>query len=249
MSSRAPAIPGPRAGANTPSADTRRARCALWRPGSGADSRGDGRSAPHPGGSAHGNRDASICTARTSRVIGPRAPRPCSFSRAEPIHAWRRHSRRGPLVFPWFGAHTGHPSAPDHGFARIAEWTVESVDRVGDGVDDHARARASDATRATGPPSSADLSRAGPGDARAHARGREPPTTPSPSRRRCTRTSPSATCERVGARAGGPAYVDKTDGMRRKARGRPVARAARPTGSSSARRARARWPIPSSAGG
>ena len=39
-----------------------------------------------------------------------------------------------PLVFPWFGARAGHPTAPDHGFARICEWTVESVERAGDGV-------------------------------------------------------------------------------------------------------------------
>ncbi len=38
-----------------------------------------------------------------------------------------------PVVFPWFGARAGHPTAPDHGFARIAEWTVEAVAQPGDG--------------------------------------------------------------------------------------------------------------------
>ena len=39
-----------------------------------------------------------------------------------------------PIVFPWFGPHVGHPRAPDHGFARISEWSVQSVDCVGAGV-------------------------------------------------------------------------------------------------------------------
>jgi glucose-6-phosphate 1-epimerase len=37
-----------------------------------------------------------------------------------------------PVVFPWFGARAGDPSAPDHGFARTREWTVESVERPDD---------------------------------------------------------------------------------------------------------------------
>jgi len=39
-----------------------------------------------------------------------------------------------PVVFPWFGARAGHPSAPDHGFARISEWAVEGVGESPDGV-------------------------------------------------------------------------------------------------------------------
>src|SRR5262245_34449098 len=39
-----------------------------------------------------------------------------------------------PIVFPWFGPRAGDPTAPDHGFARTSEWTVASVERVGDGV-------------------------------------------------------------------------------------------------------------------
>jgi D-hexose-6-phosphate mutarotase len=39
-----------------------------------------------------------------------------------------------PLVFPWFGPRAGHPSAPEHGFARINEWTVDSAARDGDGA-------------------------------------------------------------------------------------------------------------------
>ena len=33
-----------------------------------------------------------------------------------------------PLIFPWFGAYGGDPSKPQHGFARTALWSVDSVD-------------------------------------------------------------------------------------------------------------------------
>jgi glucose-6-phosphate 1-epimerase len=52
-------------------------------------------------------------------------------SRFEPAKAIRGGV---PIVFPWFGARAGHPSAPDHGFARISPWAVEAVDQAGDGV-------------------------------------------------------------------------------------------------------------------
>lgn len=38
-----------------------------------------------------------------------------------------------PVIFPWFGARAGHPSAPDHGFARNRDWAVESVAPMDDG--------------------------------------------------------------------------------------------------------------------
>src|SRR5262245_41009220 len=56
-----------------------------------------------------------------------------------------------PVVFPWFGARAGHPTAPDHGFARTSAWTVESVERVGDGAAVTLRLEPSDATRALWP--------------------------------------------------------------------------------------------------
>src|SRR5262245_26300527 len=37
-----------------------------------------------------------------------------------------------PVIFPWFGARAGDPHAPDHGFARTSEWTVETVERSHD---------------------------------------------------------------------------------------------------------------------
>jgi len=39
-----------------------------------------------------------------------------------------------PIVFPWFGPHGGDPSAPMHGFARIAAWNLEAVERETDGA-------------------------------------------------------------------------------------------------------------------
>jgi hypothetical protein len=38
-----------------------------------------------------------------------------------------------PVIFPWFGPRADAPSAPEHGFARIAEWSVESVTRTDEG--------------------------------------------------------------------------------------------------------------------
>ena len=37
-----------------------------------------------------------------------------------------------PLIFPWFGARAGDAKAPQHGFARTAAWTVESVNASAD---------------------------------------------------------------------------------------------------------------------
>ncbi len=33
-----------------------------------------------------------------------------------------------PVIFPWFGARAGEPSAPQHGFARTQAWVLVSVD-------------------------------------------------------------------------------------------------------------------------
>src|SRR5262245_6011125 len=53
-----------------------------------------------------------------------------------------------PIVFPGFGPRAG---APDHGFARISEWAVQSVERAGDGVAVTLALEASPATRALWP--------------------------------------------------------------------------------------------------
>ena len=39
-----------------------------------------------------------------------------------------------PVIFPWFGGRSGHPESPSHGFARTADWQVESVSEDSDGV-------------------------------------------------------------------------------------------------------------------
>jgi len=35
-----------------------------------------------------------------------------------------------PVCFPWFGPKDGAPNAPNHGFARVWEWAVESLTRA-----------------------------------------------------------------------------------------------------------------------
>jgi len=39
-----------------------------------------------------------------------------------------------PLCFPWFGPKTDDPKAPQHGFARTREWTVETTEVAADGT-------------------------------------------------------------------------------------------------------------------
>ena len=57
-----------------------------------------------------------------------------------------------PVIFPWFGPRPGDTSAPEHGFARTAEWSVESVARGDDeSVAVVLRLDATDASRATWP--------------------------------------------------------------------------------------------------
>jgi glucose-6-phosphate 1-epimerase len=57
-----------------------------------------------------------------------------------------------PVVFPWFGARAGDPSAPDHGFARTSTWAVESVEELaGGGVVLTLGLESSESTRRTWP--------------------------------------------------------------------------------------------------
>ena len=39
-----------------------------------------------------------------------------------------------PLCFPWFGAHATDPDAASHGFARVADWSLESAEEDGEDV-------------------------------------------------------------------------------------------------------------------
>lgn len=64
----------------------------------------------------------------------PRGDRPVVFMSQRSRFAAGTPIRGGvPIVFPWFGPKAGEPTAPMHGFARIAEWALESVTRGADG--------------------------------------------------------------------------------------------------------------------
>ena len=65
----------------------------------------------------------------------PRGDRPVLFL-SERSRFERGAAIRGgvPIVFPWFGPKAGEPSAPMHGFARLAEWGVESAAQAPDGT-------------------------------------------------------------------------------------------------------------------
>ncbi|MCC7349440.1 MAG: D-hexose-6-phosphate mutarotase [Phycisphaerales bacterium] len=39
-----------------------------------------------------------------------------------------------PICFPWFAARAGDPDAPMHGFVRLGDWSVESIQRSGEGA-------------------------------------------------------------------------------------------------------------------
>jgi hypothetical protein len=64
----------------------------------------------------------------------PRGDRPLLFLSEQSRLAADAPIRGGvPIVFPWFGPKAGDPSAPTHGFARVAEWSVESATQAADG--------------------------------------------------------------------------------------------------------------------
>jgi glucose-6-phosphate 1-epimerase len=83
----------------------------------------------------------------------PRGETPVLFLSARSAFAAGKAIRGGvPLIFPWFGARAGDPTAPAHGFARAAAWTLDEVDTPDDGsVMLTLRLDASDATRAVWP--------------------------------------------------------------------------------------------------
>jgi glucose-6-phosphate 1-epimerase len=84
----------------------------------------------------------------------PRGQAPVLFLSTRSAFAPGKAIRGGvPVVFPWFGARAGDPSAPAHGFARAAAWQMESVDEAADGtVAVTLSLTASEATRAVWPP-------------------------------------------------------------------------------------------------
>ena len=177
----------------------------------------------------------------------------CSFSSARSRFAAGVAIRGGvPLIFPWFGARAGDPTAPDHGFARICEWTVESVERAGDGVAVTLGLEPSEATRALWP-SEFRLTYRVLVDAALELTLEVENRSKAPfSFEEALHTYLAVGDVREASVIGleGRAYIDKTDGMKRKTL--PPARfgpAARRTGSFPARVAACTVTIPCSGGG
>lgn len=56
-----------------------------------------------------------------------------------------------PICWPWFGAHPSRSDLPGHGFARLREWTVKSVQRQGDAVSVELSLSADEKTKAIWP--------------------------------------------------------------------------------------------------
>jgi D-hexose-6-phosphate mutarotase len=54
-----------------------------------------------------------------------------------------------PICFPWFGARSGHPEAPSHGFARLSEWSLVSAEDDGTDVTVRLRLTEDDVTCAS----------------------------------------------------------------------------------------------------
>ncbi len=65
----------------------------------------------------------------------PAGAQPMLFMSAASHFAPDKPIRGGvPICFPWFGGRAGHPQSPAHGFARSAEWHVESLAQEPDGT-------------------------------------------------------------------------------------------------------------------
>ena len=65
----------------------------------------------------------------------PKGAEPVLFTSGQSFFAPDKPIRGGvPLIFPWFGPRAGYPDAPAHGFARLAEWEVESLAIDGDEI-------------------------------------------------------------------------------------------------------------------
>jgi glucose-6-phosphate 1-epimerase len=65
----------------------------------------------------------------------PAGQRPVLFLSSRSVFAASKPIRGGvPLVFPWFGPRGGGLEGPMHGYARLAEWTLESTRLREDGA-------------------------------------------------------------------------------------------------------------------
>jgi len=64
----------------------------------------------------------------------PREQRPVLFLSSKSLFAAGKAIRGGvPIIFPWFGSRSDGKPGPAHGFARTAEWTLESTRQHEDG--------------------------------------------------------------------------------------------------------------------
>jgi glucose-6-phosphate 1-epimerase len=64
----------------------------------------------------------------------PRGQRPVLFMSLGSRFELGEPIRGGvPVIFPWFGPRQGRPDSPMHGFVRLLEWGVESVEQNRDG--------------------------------------------------------------------------------------------------------------------
>jgi D-hexose-6-phosphate mutarotase len=62
----------------------------------------------------------------------PSDERPVLFTSPNSAFAPGQAIRGGlPIVFPWFGANRRMPTAPQHGFARVATWDLDGVETAG----------------------------------------------------------------------------------------------------------------------
>ncbi len=52
-----------------------------------------------------------------------------------------------PICFPWFGPHPDDAALPGHGFARVSQWQVDSIDPAGPGLAATLRLEANPCTR------------------------------------------------------------------------------------------------------
>lgn len=56
-----------------------------------------------------------------------------------------------PICFPWFGAKTGVPDAPSHGFVRLRDWHLEAIEATANAVSVLVRTESDAGTRAHWP--------------------------------------------------------------------------------------------------
>ena len=79
-------------------------------------------------GSPRAEGDVYLQGAHVARYRPAGQKYPVLFVSARSLFAAGKAIRGGvPLIFPWFGAKADNPSAPQHGFARVASFDVESA--------------------------------------------------------------------------------------------------------------------------